>query len=842
MGYNLNQARLFFPIDRLRYKSCVGLVCSPASTNQATRSTMMSVRQDVPLIESDMSRVLDRLSWAMLILVLLVSLLLRVHRLDLFLTIDEPLWHDRSIGFSQSLSSGDYAATYRAPHPGVITMWSGVAATRIVEWQSGEQAPFLGEYEGLGLSPVTVWARRIIALMTWAGIVALFFLSRRLWGQHMALLATVIIALDPFYLALSRVHHLDGLLTTFMMLSVVSLISYLTHRRSAPLLILSGVMAGLAVANKAPGAFMAPWAALAIGWVAWRGGREGRGRRLLRSSWILLAWGSIAALTFLVVWPALWTDPLGTLLLMVEGALGEGTQPHSLSNYFAFMRRDDPGLAFYPVAWAFRTTAPVILGLLALVFARRHRLRGFGPLVLFILLYGLFMTVSPKKFDRYLLPIFPPVNLLAAAGLAALLERARALPWARARSLFRPALTVGAVAVVAVTQMALLWPARPYYFSYYNPLAGGPEMAPHILLVGWGEAVEQAAHFMNEKPDAQDLLVATDLPNQFAPHFVGTTRHLDDQPVVEPDYFVFYLSHDQRDFFSALRALFDELEPGRVFGANGIDYVRLFRNQAYWDETEEILYDIEQHPYASEEAVIANINATFHESYDGPLTLAAISGPEREDYLLTQLWPIVEEFDRVWLLNYPDVAGQNGESTERLADILDLYGDRADYVAVNGVEATYYILAQESPLVPRPTTPARVRLGDVAILTGWDLVPSEVQAGGTLSLRLHWHSQGPTQGQYKVFTHLLGPDGEMYGQADSVPQGGAWPTVWWQPGQQIVDDYEIAVSADAPPGEYTLALGMYEMDTLARLPVCTHDGGCREDGRLLIKGLRLAAP
>jgi hypothetical protein len=794
------------------------------------------------LTESDMSRVLDRLSWAVLILVLLVSLFLRVHRLDLFLTIDEPLWHDRSIGFSHSLSSGDYAATYRAPHPGVITMWSGVAATRIVEWQSGEQAPFLGEYEGLGLSPVTVWARRIIALVTWAGIVALFFLARRLWGQRMALLATAIIALDPFYLALSRVHHLDGLLATFIILSVVSLISYLIHRRSVPLLIFSAVMGGLAMANKAPGIFLAPWAALAIGWTAWRGGREERGRRLLRSSWILLAWGGIAILTLFAVWPALWTDPLGTLHLMVEGAMEEGTQPHSLSNYFAFLRRDDPGLAFYPVAWAFRTTAPVLLGLLVLVFARRQRLRGLGPLVLFILLYGLFMTASPKKFDRYLLPIFPAVNLLAAAGLAALLERARALPWTRARPIFRPTLTVGAPAIVALAQMALLWPARPYYFSYYNTLAGGPEGAPHILLVGWGEAVEQAAHFINAKPDAQNLLVATDIPNQFAPHFVGTTRHLDDQSVVEPDYFVFYLSHDQRDFFSEVRALFDELEPVRVFGANGIDYVRLFRNQAYWDETKEILQEIEHHLYASEEAVIANINSTFQKSYDGPLTLATINGPEREDYLLTQLRPIVEEFDRVWLLSYPDVAGANGGSAELLADILDLHGHRADYVTVNGVEATCYVLDQETPLVPRPTTPAQVRLGDVAILTGWDLAPGGVQAGGTLSLRLHWHSHGPTQGQYKVFTHLLGPAGEIYGQADSVPQGGAWPTVWWQPGQRIVDDYEIAVSPEAPPGEYTLALGMYEMDTLARLPIYMHDGGCREDGRLLIEGLRLVIP
>jgi hypothetical protein len=793
-----------------------------------------------------MPRVLDRLIWAMLILVLAVSLFLRLHKLDLFLTIDEPNWHDRSIAFGQSLSSGDLKGTYLAPHPGVITMWSGVAATRIVEWQSGEQAPFLGEHEGLGFSLVTVWARRIIALVTWVGIVTLFCLARQLWGQRLAALATVIIALDPFYLAHSRVHHLDGLLTTFIMLSVVSLVSYLHHRRSAPLLIFSGVMAGLAMANKAPGVFMAPWAALAIGWTAWRGGREGRGLRLSGSFWILIAWGAVAVLTLFVVWPALWTNPVDTLHLMIAGALEEGTQPHGWSNYFAFLRRDDPGPAFYPVAWAFRTTAPVILGLLALVFARRQRVSGLGPLVLFVLLYGLFMTVSPKKFDRYLLPAFPLVSLLAAAGLAALLDPVRVIPWARLWPMRNggayPALTAGAVAIVALTQLAFVWPARPYYFSYYNPLAGGPKLAARVLLVGWGEGVEQAAHYLNEKPDAQDLLVATDLPNQFAPHFVGITRHLTGQSVVEPDYFVFYLSHDQREFFPELRILFDELEPTRVFGANGIDYVRLFRNQVYWDETEAILQNIARHPSVPKDAVIANISSAFPERYDGPLTLFTLIGPEREDYILTHLWPIVQRFERVWLLNYPDVIDEGEESADLLQETLDLHSHTVDHMELNGIVATCYVLDKETPLMPSPTTSANICLGDVAVLTGWDLVPTEFRAGDTLSLRLYWHSRGPTQAQYKIFTHLLGPDGEMYGQSDSVPQGGAWPTVWWRRDQRIVDDYEIVVRSDAPPGEYTLALGMYAMDNLTRLPVCTREGRCREDGRWLIKGLHLTSP
>jgi hypothetical protein len=35
---------------------------------------------------------------------------------------------------------------------------------------------------------------------------------------------------------------------------------------------------------------------------------------------------------------------------------------------------------------------------------------------------------------------------------------------------------------------------------------------------------------------------------------------------------------------------------------------------------------------------------------------------------------------------------------------------------------------------------------------------------------------------------------------------------------------------------------MYAMDNLTRLPVCTREGRCREDGRWLIKGLHLTSP
>ena len=35
-------------------------------------------------------------------------------------------------------------------------------------------------------------------------------------------------------------------------------------------------------------------------------------------------------------------------------------------------------------------------------------------------------------------------------------------------------------AIVLLLQLVLVWPYYPYYFSYYNPLAGGGQTAAYV--------------------------------------------------------------------------------------------------------------------------------------------------------------------------------------------------------------------------------------------------------------------------------------------------------------------------------------------------------------------------
>ncbi len=121
-------------------------------------------------------------------------------------------------------------------------------------------------------------------------------------------------------------------------------------------------------------------------------------------------------------------------------------------------------------------------------------------------------------------------------------------------------------------------------------------------------------------------------------------------------------------------------------------------------------------------------------------------------------------------------------------------------------------------------------------LRGYDLSETRLAPGETVFVRLYWQSEGPTDKDYNIFVHVLGPDGRVYGQDDTMPQGGAMPSTRWRSGETIVDDDHVTVAGDAPPGEYTITLGMYDLETMQRLAVSDETGKALADNRVLIEG------
>lgn len=115
-------------------------------------------------------------------------------------------------------------------------------------------------------------------------------------------------------------------------------------------------------------------------------------------------------------------------------------------------------------------------------------------------------------------------------------------------------------------------------------------------------------------------------------------------------------------------------------------------------------------------------------------------------------------------------------------------------------------------------TPTNATFGTDLTLTGYRL-ESRHPVGGTLPLTLRWTTSQRLPADFTVFVHLTDTDGQRIAQSDAYP---TWlfpvPTSQWMPGQTTLDFHTLDIPADVMPGSYQLLMGVYNAQTLERLP------------------------
>jgi hypothetical protein len=98
-----------------------------------------------------------------------------------------------------------------------------------------------------------------------------------------------------------------------------------------------------------------------------------------------------------------------------------------------------------------------------------------------------------------------------------------------------------------------------------------------------------------------------------------------------------------------------------------------------------------------------------------------------------------------------------------------------------------------------------------------DAVSSGVQPPATLTVTLAWQARAEIDISYRVFLHLLRPDGSLLVQSDGEPAGWTRPTTGWAPGEVVLDERVLNIPADALPGQYPLVTGLYDPESKDRL-------------------------
>ena len=203
-----------------------------------------------------------------------------------------------------------------------------------------------------------------------------------------------------------------------------------------------------------------------------------------------------------------------------------------------------------------------------------------------------------------------------------------------------------------------------------------------------------------------------------------------------------------------------------------------------------------------------------------PTELIPNSGGLSAEEIDAHLEQAIEGHTRVWLV---PLIRPWWDADGDVLTWLDRHADRVDQRFFQGVHVNLYLTppAWQSEMTPQPVTfDHGIRLRGFRLSGGDDVALNPMlSAGDTLHVSLYWQADAPTDVPYTIFTHLVGPDGQLYGQWDNPPVWGTYPTTDWLPGESVVDRYEIPVKPDAPPGNYRLLVGAYDPSTGARLQV-----------------------
>jgi 4-amino-4-deoxy-L-arabinose transferase-like glycosyltransferase len=728
-------------------------------------------------------------AWLLAAGLLLAALLLRMAPLGRYVTPDEPAWVHRSIRFSDALATGDWAAVPVTGHPGVTTMWLGsvgVLASRLTApAESAEHLrwirllPWLAPENGEAFRHLAFflsWARIAVTLTTTVGLGLAYVMMRRLFRQPVPIIALGLLALDPYLAGHSGLLHTDGLLATFSLLALVSIVSALREPGPALWWALAGLFAALAALTKGPGlvvmAFVLAGMALGALQAAHRTAAEvrqvssGPSRpQLIRIVRYLMSNLPVCLGAFgLAIWilyPALWQDPIEVVRTVTRLASGEVASPVT-SMFFMGRTSYDPGPGFYPIALLVRSSPLVLIGA-AIGVARlrhiplRHRVTVLW-LAAFVLIWGGAISLGTKKYDRYLLPLLPPLAVIAALGIGDMLTH-------------RP----GRVLLV---QLVLTLPFLRYPLAYASPLAGGPWGAARMISVDWGEGMGAAARHLNGRTDAGRLTVAALSVPSFAPLFVGRTVDLDhaylaDYVVTGPSQLAPHL-----ELMSTERIAFT-------------DRTATYTNTAPLEQASYLA----QHASAGD-LILLDAQTPLARHYDGPGTIVSVAEAADRGAIADRVLGLAPR-GTVWLVSSPVASPV---TAHLVGSVLDSAGTVTSGETVGTAFITHY---RWDGAVGSPSSPSVATFGEYLQLVVALLPEAPIRAPFPVFLR--WRAQQPSPTALHASLYLRDEDGHLLAEVGQlVVNGTTFPTSAWTEGEWADAEMSVKLPSRILPGRYSV--------------------------------------
>jgi hypothetical protein len=347
-------------------------------------------------------------------------------------------------------------------------------------WHDRDQWAFSDSFLYENRVPVDTMlnAARMVSVAIAAALgLAVAWWSRRRFGAAAGLLALGFTTFDPNLLAHGRYVTTDVIVSLFFFLTVASWIEYLDGDNRW--MIATGLSLGAALASKYSALILLP---VLLGLALLRRRRDRwRGLAIALGLAALVVAGAYGRETWRIVTgsgeiPSYWA---GLKIVTEHNAIGHIT-------YLLGERSQYGWWQYFPVAFAVKTPAAVLLGLVLIAWAavRRRREIPFAAWAVFLTAAFYFAVAMTGRLNlglRHILPVYP---LLYVFGPAV------ATRWTNG-------IRIAAVLLALTATESLT--RYPHYLAFFNVFAGGPARGPEYLVdsnIDWGQDVKKLKGYL----------------------------------------------------------------------------------------------------------------------------------------------------------------------------------------------------------------------------------------------------------------------------------------------------------------------------------------------------------
>ncbi len=423
------------------------------------------------------------------------------------------------------LDRGTY--TYETQHPPLRAVFAvgpylhGIRSSgEETIWAEGNRILYAQDHYGRNLSAARVGALPfflILGLAVWSW-------SKELFGPGIALVAVALVSTQPVVLAHAGVATTDILLAATYMVALIAFVNWLGHPTLAAAAGL-GAASGLAVLSKFSAfLFLATsFGAVAVGSLFVDGGDRRNRMATLRAVFNPSRLGLVALTASLVVWTgyrgsfaaighlaprphaaidevlADWPTLQAIAYTLIETPVPapelmrglQSVRQHMAAGHTSFFRGEISqrgSFLFFPVAILVKSPIPFLLlvaaGMAAIVLAAvrdQNRRRALAPVLAALAILVASLPVPINIGVRHVLPIFPLLAIVAAAGVGALWRCAYLRHVGRVAAL----LLLGWNTAISVR-------THPDYLAYFNEFAADhPERVLVDSDLDWGQDLKR---------------------------------------------------------------------------------------------------------------------------------------------------------------------------------------------------------------------------------------------------------------------------------------------------------------------------------------------------------------